>query len=493
MKLIVAVGALAASALADDRGLSGWDIECKVDTDQTEAGPAFLYNDKERNGELNLYWSSFGRDSAGVYGNGPFGVKDDLTSCSSVSNDTQIPLIDAEYLKWPNEMVKTPPSIFGRNDYLAVANGFPPVANDGCIAIADMQQPFPVGQSDIQIVTGGCGCNRVGQTKYFYHTMKWFDMDGDGDLDILTARASSRLSPTDLAASELVWFENPGDQSFQPGCNAWKSYEIQGGNGIADVYLDVFLNSNGNDNIVVVVGGFASRTLSIIQGPVGAWGRSQGRLTQTIVDNDGYYFYQMFDDLNQDGVPDLLVTIGSYGEKQGQLVIYQGSITPTGGYSVGNKKVIYNQFPVFNSAGLGSPGFARPFYYSKAGARQFDDEKYPNILVNGDDDGNLYLFTANYEDNAAMAWGNYTYSKIYQTAAFNPFVTPFNAPTLGKETVIDINNDGCNEIILPNYSTKQLVVLEQRDVTKCKRFSNRPTLKPPTEGELSGKFGHYFE
>ena len=446
------------STLADDRASHGWNINCKVDTSD-EFGPAFLDSNRRQSGDLSLFYSWFGRGNAGISASTPFGVPGDADACSSTGNSTQL-LVSADFLSWPNEVNEVPPSVFGAG-YIAIPTGFAtPKTSDGCIAIADINAGhtfgYPIGADHIQIITGGCGTGSIRESKYFYHVAKWFDMDGDGDLDLLTARAEGKTNPTDLSSSDLVWFQNPGDGVFKAGNNPWKVFVVRSSADIADTYLDVF---NNNGTIVVVAGGFASRQLVLFQG--NDW-TSTFAITSQVVDTDGYYFYQEFADLDVDGIEDVIVTIGSYGEQMGQLIVYQGQINPTTGrYSLAPKTVVYDQFPVYNSAALGSPGEARPFYY---GVKDRKRGKQPNILVSGDDDGNMYLFVPGVSGN----FGDYDFNQIYASAPFNPFVTPFTAPTVGKPAVIDVNEDGCNEIVVANYHNKQLVVLEQNSFSSCK-------------------------
>jgi len=158
------------------------------------------------------------------------------------------------------------------------------------------------------LITGGCKSGKRRDTKYFYHVARWFDMDNDGDLDLLTTRAESLYNPVEVTSSQLVWFENPGDQKFLAGNNPWKSWVIEAGNDLADTYLDVH---QANGEIYVVAGGFSSKRLVVYQGAGLDW-RETTNVKATVYDNDGFYFAQSFEDLDLDGVPDVIATIGSY-------------------------------------------------------------------------------------------------------------------------------------------------------------------------------------
>ena len=112
---------------------------------------------------------------------------------------------------------------------------------------------------------------------------------------------------------------------------------------------------------------------------------------------------------------------------------------------------------MYNSNALGTPCEARTFYYQTKD--ETNNSTYPSILVSGDDDGNMYLFDYNNDKNI---WGNYDMKIIYKTVnSFSPYLTPVNAPTVGKPVVMDINNDGNNEIVVAGYHDQTLVVLQQ--------------------------------
>ena len=114
---------------------------------------------------------------------------------------------------------------------------------------------------------------------------------------------------------------------------------------------------------------------------------------------------------------------------------------------------------MYNSNALGSPGEARTFYYQTKDETKNNNSTYPSILVSGDDDGNLYLFDYNNDKNT---WGDYKMKIIYKTVnSFSPYLTPVNAPTVGKPVVMDVNDDGSNEIIVAGYHDQTVVVLQQ--------------------------------
>ena len=57
--------------------------------------------------------------------------------------------------------------------------------------------------------------NQISERKFewFYHRVRWFDVNGDGLQDIVTARAIDPLI-YGQATGELIWYENPGNDGY---------------------------------------------------------------------------------------------------------------------------------------------------------------------------------------------------------------------------------------------------------------------------------------
>lgn len=456
MKTIASIAVFAAAAYAQTTPpTSKFKINCQTNTSPDgEAGPAFTAVQQRDDGEYNVYWSSFARKYGGVSASGAYGETPSHSFCDTYDNSSYTALVQANVFNWPNEVEAVPTSVFGGLGYMTVADGFAtPATHDGCVAIVNTNGPMPAQEGDIQFLTNGCGQGNLLQTKYYYHYTRWFDMDGDGDLDLLTARCSSLTDPTQCDESQLLWLQNPG-KAFSPTSRTWKQFIVDAAANIADVGLDVM---EYNGQIYVIAGGFTTGKLLLLSGQ--NWANTANIQAVEIANNNTYYFAQRFGDLNADGIPDVFVTIGSYGQAPGKLIVYPG--VDNGAYSLGDAITVYDQFPVFNSAGLGSPGDAQVFYYSSNTTNTI-----PSILISGDDDGMMYMADPSTTDPSSFNW-QYTTSVIMKTKQFSPFVTPFNAPTVGDMTVVDINGDGCTDIVVAAYSLKQIVFLEQKNTRSC--------------------------
>jgi len=103
---------------------------------------------------------------------------------------------------WPNEAIIAPDGVFPF-EALVVAQGF-------------LNTPFPGRLSAIRIpdleeyiIDQSVG---LGEESRFYHNTAYYDMDGDGLLDIISVRSGFRVfpQPAPPPSGELVWFKNPG-------------------------------------------------------------------------------------------------------------------------------------------------------------------------------------------------------------------------------------------------------------------------------------------
>ena len=454
----------------------GWEIACSTfagklnedgSIDESVPGPySIAYSGNP--GNYQFIGANKGRNYGGVIapdgtlGGGGNGDKNNL--CQNSKNTTTEIILEGIF-DWPNTVSFVPDEVVSSDrKFILVTDGTPTInGNDGCMAIIatitdTYPGTYPVDVDRVNFLTPGCGYNlRPGKTRWFYTEAKWFDMDGDGDLDIVAPRASGLSGNSDLEESELDWWVNPGNTDYDPDLKYWEHMYIPASRNIADMFFDIM---TFNDMIYIVVAGFNSQELLVLYS--NDWTRTNN-INSQIVANDGLYSSVQFTDLNADGIPDILATTGSANGNSPSLIAYAGYTSSGSGTSgpswLANteKHTLYQGFPTFNTIGVSSPGQARSFHYESDPTKT--ENKIPSILVSGHNDGYLYVAQPISDDPENFNW-QYKTDIIFETELFNPFVTTFTAPTVGVPVVLDLSGCGCNNIVVPSVSNREVYVLE---------------------------------
>ncbi|MEB3299243.1 MAG: VCBS repeat-containing protein [Candidatus Sericytochromatia bacterium] len=210
---------------------------------------------------------------------------------------------------WPNEAVMLPQGAFGKYD-MVVAGGFLVPGKTGAMTLIDLPDP---GQALVpgRILPGtvrpddpSAGPMVVYENElkisrdrggWFYHRTVVRDMDGDGRMDLLTARARKGMMGSE---GELVWFKQPAARNARGPVGPWEETVIAKG---PDVHFRVEdLDQDGRPEILATE--FFSRKLSLLWQEGGAWQR------RVLDDTLGSAFDLELVDLDGDGKRDLLVT-----------------------------------------------------------------------------------------------------------------------------------------------------------------------------------------
>jgi len=337
----------------------------------------------------------------------------DVKSVLGNINQTQPQQVTND-ITWPNEADLVPQgAIQGTPLAVWVAGGFlVPGSTTGALNI---------------IPTDGTNFNdpvQISQDKsgWFYHTMKWFDVNNDGLLDVVSARATKPIF-IGHAAGELVWYEQPqGGLSNTP----WNINHITAG---PDIFFDFYdINNDGVPEIIAPQ--FFSAELVLYYSTNGNWGDASSVQSVVIDPKLGPGFDIEFVDVNNDGKIDLVVTNNEAVPAKASVFAYE---IPTN-WKVGNwtRHTLASGFVVHSSnANAGCPGTVTPVYPKTGmGGR-------PWLLLAGDDSQLAYQLRPTQQ----TGWA-------YETTTI---VSP--SATVGQISAADINGDGYTEFFVPAYDT----------------------------------------
>lgn len=96
---------------------------------------------------------------------------------------------------------------------------------------------------------------------WFYHQAIWYDMNGDGRLDLLTARATKPIFGAE--GGEMVWLEQPASDPLGAASLPWQEHVIASGNLSPDVFFRLHdVNGDGFDEILFT--SFFSGTVPVV-------------------------------------------------------------------------------------------------------------------------------------------------------------------------------------------------------------------------------------
>lgn len=349
---------------------------------------------------LSLVISSFG-----LFGENAVRIVENAASALSTSAAVAVKEISRS-VTWPNDAKAVPSAIFNRRGLLVSGGFLVPGNATGAVTFIDLNS-----NEEFVLTTPKKG--------WFYHRSEWLDINGDGQLDIITARATKGMMGG--SGGELLWLENPGTLTKKP----WKEHVIGEGPDVNFRLKD--LNNDGFPELVATE--FFGKRLTI-------WMREGNDWKSKIIDSKlGSAFDSQFVDLNGDGKDELLVT--NHESSNGKIFAYiipQNPMTDNW-----ERKTIAEGIETrqggFNQA---SPGQAVAFFPAK------DYQGKPYIVAAGDGSQRAHLFVPASQD--ANDW-TYTESELFNAGC-----------TVGQTAVGDVNHDGYTEIFVPAYDKGKVTV-----------------------------------
>jgi hypothetical protein len=308
---------------------------------------------------------------------------------------------------WPNKLSKTPT---GYPEYTVVPDGFlPPGKTDGGVFL---------------VSPNGAAARITAEKKdAFYHEVEWHDFNGDGHLDLLTARVI-KGGPfwKPVFEGELMWLENPGKN--QMTSQYWKEHVITQG---PDV---IFKSKPYNGGLAVYCTEFFRK-----EGP---------RITLRFLDASGTQTFERvvdestgkpmgvrLGDLDGDGHDELIVTNHQDNDDDVKAGVFAFEIPSDLKYGAFVKHTLcYDVTPVVgDSPGVGAPGFAEVFH-PRVGAGPSERK---HLVVAGDGTFDVWYLKP-------VSGGRFKYETQIITLG----------GTTGELLVMDFDNDGVNDVLIPD-------------------------------------------
>lgn len=361
--------------------------------------PAFLAVEPMRAGEPSaLIISSFSPFGANSVSSMP-DVGSQLTNLAGA----KVELL-SKSITWPNEAKPIAENALNVPGLLVAGGFLVPGKATGALTL-------------LRLDTGGQVELTKPRSGWFYHRAIWRDMNGDGKLDIITARATKPI--IGRSQGELLWLEQPATGDALSG-TPWAEHTLANG---PDVHFRVEdLNNDGKEEIIATQ--FFSNTFAVLS-PKG-----DGTYVSREIEKIKGAFDIEVADLNNDGKKDLLVTNHEAGGK-GKVLAYEVPADLEKGVYVRHVLLdgIETRQGGFNQA---APGQAISFH-----PKTSQTSGKPLILVNGDGSQRAHVLTPN--SDSSTDW-SYTESILVDSKS-----------TVGQSAIGDVDGDGFVEIFVPGY------------------------------------------
>lgn len=334
-------------------------------------------------------------------------IAQQLTSFGSI-NPT---MIDSNI--WPNEAAPVPYEVFNK-PVLAVGSGFlVPGKSTGAVTLYDFSTSPPSGPYKIS----------TDRSEWFYHMTLWYDINGDGLIDCLTARAIVPIVYGNRRG-QLLWLEHPASNALSN--NPWKEHILTDG---PDVFFKL-VNLPGLKQPAVLAAQFFTSKLALYWTD-GSWATSpvQSRVIDASI---GPPFDISIVDLNADGKSDVLFT---NHDDQAQISGVYGYEIPTNWKTATwTRHTIANGFKTLEGGpNQASPGKAQAIHPTS----KYPLTEKPLILLGG--------------DGSQMAYMIVPLSSSPSNWSYNTTVIINLGGTVGQVSAADVTGSGRTTFFVPNY------------------------------------------
>ena len=382
--------------------------------------PAFLYLVPNGANSTSLLITHFK-----VFGNGRVTAVHRIGDHLESLEETQVEIWNTT-TAWPNEIQPVPQEIFGAHHF-SVAGGFlvPGKAN-GSVKIFRCQIP-EISLQDLctQYSEANPASITVSKRGWWYHRVEWVDMNADGLLDMVTARARKPILGG--GQGELIWMEQPQNPHQMP----WQEHLI--GKGPDVHFLVEDLNHDGQMEILSTE--FFQQKLSLYYLEDGTW------KYRIIDDNLGAGFDLSITDLNNDSKLDILAT-NHQADSSASIYAYELPEDPIHGQWT--RHTLLTGIETRNKGqGQGSPGSAFSFFPDPS-----SQLRKPLILASGDGSQRVHFLSPVSEDPA-----NWEYSESILLDV---------GSTIGQIAIADVDSDGFVEVFVPAYDAGRIEVFTTR-------------------------------
>lgn len=250
---------------------------------------------------------------------------------------------------------------------------------------------------------------------------EWLDLNGDGRKDFLTARSNAKAG-----GGELVWFEHPAEGLTDA---TWTEHVVASG---PDVGIQVIYDGPYRNEVIVFAAEFFNEQVSFYRVST-----KDGSLVDSrVIDTEILSAYSVtYADLNGDGVKELMVNNHEKDDKTNGIWAYTfPSNWMTGTFTKHTLATGFkNKFSI--TVPNMAPGFPYPFY-PEAGTEGMRHVA-AHIVIAGDGDHTVHIMTPT--DASNWTWDLDTVKE--------------EKGTVGALTWADLDQDGWNELWVPDYDT----------------------------------------